>query len=64
MFNGDSFIKNMRKKMMEVNGEMLCLRTCLVIGGNLNTYLVIFESATLDNGCWMIILEVLRLDFV
>ena len=64
MFDGNGFVNNMRTKMVQTNGEMFCLRTRLVVGGYLNTALVIFKSAALDNGRRMIELELSRLKFI
>ena len=64
MFDGNGFVKNMRMKMVQTDGEMFCSRTRLVVGGYLNTALVIFESAALDNGRRMIELEISRLKFI
>ena len=64
IFNGTSFINNMRTKMVQKDREIFCSRTCLVVGGYLNTDLVIFECAALDNGRRMIELELSRLEFI
>ena len=64
MFDGNVFVNNMRTKMVQMDGEMFFLRARLVVGGYLNTALVIFESAALDNGCRMIELELSRLEFI
>ena len=64
MFDGNGFVNNMRTKMVQTDVEMFCLWTCLVVGGYLNTALIIFESAALDNGRRMIELELSRLGFI
>ena len=64
MFDGNGFINNMRTKMVQSDREMFCSRTRLVVGGYLNTALVIFKSAALDNGRRIIELELARLKFI
>ena len=64
MFDGNGFVNNMGTKMVQTYREMFSLRTRLVVGGYLNTALVIFESAALDNRRRMIELELLRLKFI
>ena len=64
MFDGNGFINNMRTKMVQTDREMFCLWTCLVVGGYLNTALVIFEIAALDNGRQIIELELSRIEFI
>ena len=50
--------------MVKMDREMFCLRTRHVVGGYLNTALVIFESAALDNRRRIIELELSRLEFI
>ena len=64
IFDGNGFVNNMRTKMVQTDGEIFCSQTRLVVGGYLNTSLVIFESAALDNECQMIELEISRLEFI
>ena len=64
MFDGNGFVNNMRTKMVQTDGEIFCSRMRLVVGGYLNTALVIFESAALDNGRRMIELELSQLEFI
>ena len=64
MFDGNGFVNNMKTKMVQTHGEMFCSRTRLVVGGYLNTALVIFESAALDNRRRMIELELSRLELI
>ena len=64
MFDGNGFVNYMRTKMVQTDGDMFCSRTRLMVGGYLNTDLVIFKSAALDNECQMIELELSRLEFI
>ena len=64
MFDGNGFVNNMRTKMVQTVGEMFCSWARLVVGGYLNTALVIFESAALANGRRMIELELSQLEFI
>ena len=57
MFDRNGFVNNMRTKMVQKKGEMFCLQTCLVVGGYLNTAIVILKSAALNDGRQMIELE-------
>ena len=50
-------------KMVQTDGEFFS-QTHLVVGGYLDTALVIFKSAALDNGRRMIELEISRLEFI
>ena len=64
MFDGNGFVNNMITKMVQTDREMFCSQTRLVVGGYLNTDLVIFESVALDNGRQMIELELSQLEFI
>ena len=50
--------------MVQTDGEIFYSRKRLVVGGYLNTAVVIFESTALDNGSQMIELELSRLEFI
>ena len=64
MFDGNGFVNNMIMKMVQTDREMFCSRTRLVVGGYLDTALVIFKSAALENGRRIIELELSRLEFI